>query len=274
MANISDDVQIDGILGIEVLEDLCFQLNFSKHEMLIFMPAQFSPKANVYSIPLIRIPSSKWERYFQLQCELSGKKKLIVGMLLDTGAEGVYLPAKLKTKDFSVIAQVRGTVSKTLKGAYENVTYRLPNIKLGSATITNVVADQLAPDKFINEGIIGMDIFQRFTVTMDFPHKALYLEANPDFHEDNSKWIGIGIGVLKEGASYIIRSVVRPSPAFSAGIRTGDVIAAINGKRTENMSLNAIYGCWKLAGKTIKLQVQRKGEAMPREYTLTVRKLL
>jgi carboxyl-terminal processing protease len=70
---------------------------------------------------------------------------------------------------------------------------------------------------------------------------------------------GIGVEMCPADGGVRIISVLDESPAFTAGIQSGDVIVAVNQKPTYNMTYSEIVGALHGSPKThLKLQIQRQ----------------
>jgi carboxyl-terminal processing protease len=85
-----------------------------------------------------------------------------------------------------------------------------------------------------------------------------------------------GIGAVVNGQSdkIVIISPMSGSPAEKAGIRAGDIIQAINGESTDNMSVDiAISKIRGPSGTSVKLLVLHMGETQPVELNVTRTKI-
>jgi carboxyl-terminal processing protease len=104
------------------------------------------------------------------------------------------------------------------------------------------------------------------------PHSS-YLDAQDyrDLQEQTTgKFAGIGTVVAKIGGSLTVISALDGTPAAKANIRGGDVIAGVNGKSTEGLTLTQLAE--KLGGApgtTVQVKLLRKDRAAPIELTLT-----
>lgn len=77
--------------------------------------------------------------------------------------------------------------------------------------------------------------------------------------------LGVDINQAQDGASAEITSVYPDSPAQAAGLKTKDVIVAVNGKRLSAQEPNVITSTWVRGrpGDNITLTIQRPGEPRP-----------
>ncbi len=88
--------------------------------------------------------------------------------------------------------------------------------------------------------------------------------------ETEGEFGGIGIEITLEKGRPVVVAPIEGTPAWKAGLRPGDIIIAINGEDTFNMSLMEIVK--KIRGKPgtkVKLTILRKGAGKPFEVVIT-----
>jgi C-terminal processing protease CtpA/Prc len=80
------------------------------------------------------------------------------------------------------------------------------------------------------QGNIGGGTLKRFIVTFDYAHQTMYLKALPEPVADTGVFdrSGMWINAAKDGIE--VMDVTANGPAQTAGIRNGDIIAAVDGK--------------------------------------------
>jgi len=107
--------------------------------------------------------------------------------------------------------------------------------------------------------------------TLD-PHSAfmppsVYKEMQ---EESRGRFEGLGIEItVKEGILTVI-SPIEDTPAFRAGIQSGDQILKIDGELTKNLTLmDCVKRLRGPKGTKVTITIMREGFAKPREFTLT-----
>jgi carboxyl-terminal processing protease len=86
----------------------------------------------------------------------------------------------------------------------------------------------------------------------------------------SGQYSGVGIEVSMEDDQVVVVSPFEGSPAAQAGIRTGDVIASIDGIAVNPTALADTIGRMRgKEGTTVKVGILREGSAEPLEFTLT-----
>src|SRR5438105_8149678 len=88
--------------------------------------------------------------------------------------------------------------------------------------------------------------------------------------EQRGKYYGVGMQVGPRNNKVIVIAPFVGSPAYRAGIRPGDVIAAVDGKPTDNMSTSDVAELLKgPKGTIVKITMLREGSEKPIVFSVT-----
>lgn len=122
----------------------------------------------------------------------------------------------------------------------------------------------ITKDELIEDSIKGM------LEQLD-PHSA-YLTADDfkDIQESTSgKFSGIGIEISMENGRLVVVSPIEDTPAYKAGLKSGDMILEIDGESTQDITLmDAVSKIRGPKGSTIKLTILHDGSQVPREVAI------
>ena len=89
-----------------------------------------------------------------------------------------------------------------------------------------------------------------------------------------SEFTGIGVEISKPKGLLTVSSLLPGTPAYNAGLDAGDVIVAVNGIQTKDMTLIcAVRKITGPAGTDVKLTIKRPGQEKTREVTITRAKI-
>jgi len=87
--------------------------------------------------------------------------------------------------------------------------------------------------------------------------------------EQRGKYYGVGMQVGPRNNKVIVIAPFAGAPAYRAGIRPGDVIIAVDGKPTDNMSTSDVAELLKgPKGTTVKITMLREGNDKPLDFTV------
>ena len=126
-------------------------------------------------------------------------------------------------------------------------------------------AEPVNPDKSIYNGAIpGM-------LRVLDPHSNFF---DPKAYaalreEQRGKYYGVGMQVGPRNNKVIVIAPFAGAPAYRAGIRPGDIIIAVDGKQTDNMSTSDVAELLKgPKGTSVKITVLREGSDKPLDFTV------
>ena len=87
--------------------------------------------------------------------------------------------------------------------------------------------------------------------------------------EQRGKYYGVGMQVGPRNNKVIVIAPFAGAPAYRAGIRPGDIIIAVDGKPTDNMSTSDVAELLKgPKGTTVRITMLREGADKPLEFTI------
>jgi predicted aspartyl protease len=260
--------RIDGLAGANFLSRVVTVIDYVMSRVHFYEPNSFSYFGKGEKIPFKlkgKIP------LIEVKLKIKPEDAFIDGkFLVDTGARTTILtspfarklqltrvlPVTIKTTvGFGIGGETRGHVGRIASLKAGNIEFKQPVIAFSKDR-----RGALASDSF--DGIIGADFLHRFTVVFDYSRKKMILQQNK-FFDRPFEYDMSGIFFKAEGKRYNVFKVfklVKPSPAASAGIKQGDVIAFIDGKDTKTMTLQDIRKQMRGHGKTLKLKIKRKGK--------------
>src|SRR5205814_6779044 len=126
-------------------------------------------------------------------------------------------------------------------------------------------AEPVNPDKAIYNGAIpGM-------LRVLDPHSNFFDPKSYSAlrEEQRGKYYGVGMEVGPRNNKVIVIAPFVGMPAYRAGIRPGDVIVAVNGKPTDNMTTSEVADLLRgPKGSRVKITVLREGTEKPLEFNV------
>lgn len=103
------------------------------------------------------------------------------------------------------------------------------------------------------------------------PHSTFYTPKEYQSFKVDTKgsFGGLGITISKKDDMLTIVSPIEDTPAYKAGIKSGDIIVMIDNEPTMNMSIEtAVSKMRGEPGSQVKLTVSRKSEPKPLDFTM------
>lgn len=230
---------VDGVLGLDILQQVNFKLNYSQHTLFV------GPLTKLGSLGApVTLRRSKGQ--FLVSTDLLS---VATELVLDTGTNSTNLSSEtwnLLTKKWTPRQVVEG-IQRAGNPTSPAILVCLPSIRFGGVLLTNqAVRAQTRSDAgaFSSEdfgGILGSDILRQFEITFDLKKDTVYLLPDVHYTVDPYRYTTVGIQIARDiqGAVQIM-SVWKNSPAAKAGIQAGDLIEAINGQPIESQTLEQV----------------------------------
>jgi carboxyl-terminal processing protease len=127
-------------------------------------------------------------------------------------------------------------------------------------------AEPLKPDKAIYDGAIPGMLRSLDPHSTFFDPKA-FAQLN---EEQRGNYFGVGMEIGPRGNKIVVISPFVGAPAYKAGVRAGDVILAVDGKTTDNMTTSDVADLVKgPRGSQVHITILREGAPKPLEFTVT-----
>ena len=232
---------VEGVLGLDVLQDVNFKLNYSEQTLVVGSLAKLGMLG-------VSIALQRANGQFLVNTVLMSVPTELV---LDTGTNSTNLSSEtwdVLTKKWNPGKVVEG-IQRAGNPTSPAILACLPSIHLGGVTLKNqavraqTISDAGAFSAADFGGILGSDILRQFEIAFDLKKDTLYLLPDVHYTVDPYRYTTVGIQIAKNLQGELeIMSVWKNSPAAKEGIQAGDLITAINGRPVESQPLEEVAG--------------------------------
>ena len=234
----------DGIMWDTFFEYSPFEVNFQQKFLRTLTAIPDSVKRNYRCLPLT-VTDSK----FMIEAYVWFNNKRIGGLYqLWLGGNDDILFTSYIVKRHNLMAYKGKT--RQLLAQYTNIgdttttttTFALADsVRLGLQNIGPVVVSIPMPEasshsRMYNAGYIGAGILSSYNLVFDPAHNKLYYRPYKAYTPEKRTWGFSWVNRTDIGKGWIVRSIYKRSAAAKAGIRLGDTILKVNGKKVENYS--------------------------------------
>jgi hypothetical protein len=263
-----EETEVGGILGYDFLSRFTTRIDYERERISFFEPDSFADRVGetMLEAPLVH-------NIFLLPAALDGTKG---AFLLDTGANSSLLLGNFAEKNG--LGAGRRTLETSIRGAggdEKAALCRFDSLSIGGVMIVKPVLAITSGKKGISalenvDGVVGNDILERFTVTLDYRKQRVLLEKNGCFGEPFFKdRSGLKLA-RKEDGSIIVVDVIPESPCGKAGLKPGDIVLAVDGKKAERFgSIREILSLFEAnEGTKYLIELSRAKKKMQTTITL------
>ena len=255
-----EGVSCDGLVGYEIARRAIVKIDYANNELTIISPDAFHPPENAVKVPF------KFNNHIPM---IEGEIDGLAGEFdIDTGNRSslsIMRPFaeknQLKEKYQATTEVVAGY---GLGGPARGLLVRPHILKIGGIAVNAPVGlielgERGASVATQTAGNLGSGLLKRFTLTLDYPNRVLYLEPNANFSKPDV-FDRSGLWVMNDAdGTCEIADVVKGGPGEKAGLQTGDHILTIDGAKLSSIQIADLREKLKQpAGTKIKLQVRGK----------------
>jgi hypothetical protein len=268
--------RMDGVLGADFLRQFVVIIDYAGRRLHLHDPGSFRYAGAGHPLPLTfngPIPSVK----------AAINDTILAEFHVDTGARMSVKASRTFTErarlDDAARAVIEGAPGFGIGGITTQSVGRFEKLSLAGFEIPSPLV-HLARDSsgFFghsgSDGVIGGDVWRRFTMILDYPNRMMYLEPNADFadlFEYDMSGLALRADSTETGA-LIVLAVLPGSPAQEAGILAGDRIEGVDAKPARALELEAIRESFREPGRTVQI-TRRRGTDVA-TVTLTLRRLI
>jgi len=268
----------DGIIGSEFISQFVVEIDYQARVLRLHDKNNFKYNGTGEAVP---IKFRYGHPILEAEVTPQGGMPIKGDFVLDIGAGhalALYSPFVRQHGLLNETKTIRSLGAAGAGGETVGRIGRIVSLKMGRFVIKEPItffsednAGALASSAL--SGNIGTRVASKFKVFLDYGRKRIIFEPNSTFSDpfNNST---AGISVIAEGNDYRtfkINGVLENSPAQEAGLQKNDVIIAVDGQTSSNLTLSHLNDLFEQPVRR-KLTIRRANSTV--EITLTPRRLI
>jgi hypothetical protein len=256
---------VQGLLGTPFIKNFVLEIDYAGKTLTFYDPKVYNLKD---SREAIELEGRRGWPFAEVELSLNGRDKVTDKFMLDTGSNRIFQingPFAEAHKLLSILprADTAEGVGEAIGGKVSFTEARISSIRIGKYIIRRPVVSiyrgTTGADAGADAGVVGGEIFRRFTVTLDYESGKILLKPNAHFDEPYE--VDMSGLELMTGANdfkaILIKDVRAGTPAADAGLHDGDVVVSVNGRPASEFDLNKLSQMFRRGGKEYLLTVRR-----------------
>lgn len=265
-------IPIYGIIGYDILKDFVVEVNYMRKKISFYRHDYFYLKktGKLKKFREIPVEIEKGKPYVTLNSEINGVN-LDLRLLLDSGSwDAIWLFENKEKNILTPPVYINDYLGFGLNGEIHGKKTRITSLEIGPFEIKNPTTsfpDSLSVSNLhqtMRNGTIGSEIFRRFTTIYDYKNRKIFLKKNNKYNEEfHYNLAGLELYQPYPELPYLeVIYVRKDSPADLAGIKKGDAIRYVNGKKV-SVFQTEVFDNRLSASKTDLIEVGgKKGETI------------
>jgi hypothetical protein len=269
----------EGAVGCDLFAGVVMEIDYARQTVRIYDPAGYKYSGAGKNFPL---KFHNGMPVLRAKVDVNGRKSAEAWFVLNTALDASLVLSDAFAQQHHLFSSHMKTIAVgpgELNVSGNAVVARIESFQMGPYNVemplaTFAQAKLPGDDDKEIAGEIGGGMLRRFTVIFDFVRQEVILEPNDEFRSDDREDMsGISVAASGPGFKTFTITQVRPgTPASSAGIQTGDVIAGVDEEASADMTLDALRGLFRQVGHKYKLLIERNGKTLT--VNIQMRRLL
>jgi hypothetical protein len=236
-----EGVDVKGMVGYEFFARFVTRFDYGTHRITFVEKHHFDPGSAGIPVPIVF--------YGQLPQLAGSYAGIPADFCIDTGNRaGLILTTPFVAKHKLRAGAGNGIVAMTgwgIGGPTFSFVTRGGVLKLGDVEVDRPLVAMStdtggsdAAEAFPNN--VGGGVLKRFVVTLDYDHYTMYLKPVSGPVADLDTFDRSGMWINGDPAGFKIINVTKGGPAEKAGLKSGDIVVAVDGKPAQAIALYAL----------------------------------
>jgi hypothetical protein len=222
--------EIAGVVGFDFIQRFVDRIDYDHQVLTLEDPKDFRYAGHGAAIPMTLAGSAPVVK-LTLDGTLEGLYRIDVGSGSTVDLHTPFVKQHRLLETAGARLEIMGG---GFGGTFLSTARRMAKLEIGPYGWAHpiVVLSGATSGAFTSEdyaGNIGNQILQRFTCTLDYERRVLYLEPGARYAEPD-EFPRSGVQLARDGDRVLAFAVLADSPAARAGLREQDEVVAIDGK--------------------------------------------
>ena len=262
----------DGVIGAALFTRYVVTLDFDARLMTLQNAKAWTPRSDATAVPLTM---REGFAFAEIVVMARDGRRTPAKVVVDLGASHAISLNIGETQGIEAPSgAIRTILGRGIGGEVRGQVGRLAGIELGGIVVRDVVAT--FPDRKhqrpggmdFEGGNLGSGLLQHFHVSFDYSRNRMYLAPNKAFDRP-FEWDMSGLRLEPDGQGGVrVLEISAASPAEAAGIKTGDVLARVDGKTVREQDLHDLKQQLRRDGVKMALMLTRNGKTLERTILL------
>lgn len=217
------------ILGDEVFNELLVDIDFANHRIAFREPAGARPPKGSVEVPLLRVKDRT------VPVSIEGAPPVPFEFDIGSGSPLQIFPSFENTHHL-LDGRRRSKVRFGGVGGYRAMDvamvkrFTFAGVDFPAAPAVFTPDTRSAANSNLIQGNLGLPVYARFHLVIDFAHDRLWAKPNPGARETPFPKDRLGLYVSQKDGALLVDLVSPGSPAEAAGLKAGDRISFIDAK--------------------------------------------
>lgn len=233
--------KFDGLIGYEVFMRYVAEVNFDKLQVTLTSHDQFNTKPSGEiipfvgfdgGIPLVEASIDGVRGKFWLDTGDRASMTLTTPFIQANNLKAIYKPSFELITGWGIAGPLQTQIIRAGQVTFGNETFTRPVLRLPTATKGGMTAAT-------SNGTFGNELLKRFNLTINYLKQHIVLNRN-SLYSNTHEFDRSGMWLMLDGVNFKVLDVFSGSPADKAGVRTGDIVTAVDHKPTVTLFLPTV----------------------------------